>query len=70
MKTNVKLILSMLVIATSLLVVGCKNSAQKEKVESQKETAEVVYTCPMHPDVEESEPGECPECGMALIEKE
>ena len=25
-----------------------------------------VYTCPMHPEVEEAEPGACPFCGMAL----
>ncbi len=25
-----------------------------------------AYTCPMHPEVEESEPGGCPECGMVL----
>jgi Cu(I)/Ag(I) efflux system membrane fusion protein/cobalt-zinc-cadmium efflux system membrane fusion protein len=26
-----------------------------------------VYQCPMHPDVIQNEPGECPQCGMALI---
>jgi Cu+-exporting ATPase len=25
-----------------------------------------VYTCPMHPDVKQPEPGDCPHCGMAL----
>lgn len=25
-----------------------------------------VYTCPMHPEVRESQPGSCPKCGMAL----
>ena len=25
-----------------------------------------VYTCPMHPEVEQDQPGECPKCGMAL----
>ena len=25
-----------------------------------------VYTCPMHPEVEERDPGICPSCGMAL----
>ncbi|MFW5856324.1 MAG: heavy metal translocating P-type ATPase [Planctomycetota bacterium] len=25
-----------------------------------------VYTCPMHPEVEEDEPGSCPKCGMDL----
>ena len=28
-----------------------------------------IYTCPMHPEVQENAPGSCPKCGMAL-EKE
>lgn len=27
------------------------------------------YTCPMHPEVEQDHPGDCPECGMALEPK-
>ncbi|MEE8495973.1 MAG: heavy metal-binding domain-containing protein, partial [Xanthomonadales bacterium] len=25
-----------------------------------------VYTCPMHPEIEQAGPGACPKCGMAL----
>src|SRR5690606_3185164 len=25
-----------------------------------------IYTCPMHPEVEQQGPGTCPKCGMAL----
>jgi len=28
-----------------------------------------VYTCPMHPEVEQQGPGSCPKCGMALEPK-
>lgn len=28
--------------------------------------AEIIYTCPMHPDVRQPGPGSCPICGMAL----
>lgn len=28
-----------------------------------------VYTCPMHPEIEQVGPGECPKCGMALEPK-
>jgi len=28
-----------------------------------------IYTCPMHPEVEQDHPGECPICGMALEPK-
>lgn len=34
------------------------------------EEKEPVYTCPMHPDVRESRPGTCPECGMDLVPAE
>jgi len=26
----------------------------------------MIYTCPMHPEVEQYHPGNCPICGMAL----
>lgn len=29
--------------------------------------AAVEYTCPMHPEVVQSEPGSCPKCGMTLV---
>ena len=29
-----------------------------------------IYTCPMHPEIEEDEPGDCPICGMDLVPKE
>jgi Cu+-exporting ATPase len=35
-----------------------------------KTTAGEVYTCPMHPEVEQHGPGSCPQCGMALEPKE
>jgi hypothetical protein len=29
----------------------------------------VQYTCPMHPEVVQDKPGDCPKCGMKLVEK-
>ncbi len=26
-----------------------------------------LYTCPMHPEIEQDEPGACPKCGMGLV---
>jgi len=37
------------------------------KVESS--TANPVYTCPMHPEVQQNHPGACPKCGMTLEPK-
>jgi Cu(I)/Ag(I) efflux system membrane fusion protein len=31
--------------------------------------AKVVYTCPMHPQVQQDKPGKCPLCGMDLVQK-
>ena len=33
---------------------------------AQPEKKDVVYVCPMDPEVRESKPGACPKCGMAL----
>ncbi len=32
--------------------------------------AKAIYTCPMHPEIEQQGPGSCPLCGMALEPKE
>jgi P-type Cu+ transporter len=32
----------------------------------QKSTSPAAYTCPMHPEVNQPNPGACPKCGMAL----
>ncbi|MEK7610346.1 MAG: copper-translocating P-type ATPase [Patescibacteria group bacterium] len=37
------------------------------KNESHQDRAGTVYTCPMHPEVQQSRPGMCPECGMSLV---
>lgn len=31
--------------------------------------ADVIYICPMHPEVKESAPGKCSKCGMNLVKK-
>jgi Cu+-exporting ATPase len=30
------------------------------------ESLQAIYTCPMHPEVRQNGPGDCPKCGMAL----
>ena len=43
---------------------------QEEKAVSTKQEkkpqGKAIYTCPMHPEVQQDHPGECPKCGMAL----
>jgi Cu+-exporting ATPase len=38
------------------------NSRKKKQVAAEGTT----YTCPMHPEIVQDEPGSCPKCGMAL----
>src|SRR5580698_202199 len=39
-----------------------KHSAAKVESSASRST----YTCPMHPEVQQDHPGECPKCGMTL----
>ncbi|UPT75472.1 MAG: copper-translocating P-type ATPase [Elusimicrobiota bacterium] len=42
---------------------GAKPAAKAEAVRG------AVYTCPMHPEIEQDHPGDCPKCGMPLEPK-
>jgi Cu+-exporting ATPase len=35
----------------------------------EKPQGKAIYTCPMHPEVQQDHPGDCPKCGMALEPK-
>ena len=37
---------------------------------TMQEKEKVIYTCPMHPEVQKTAPGKCPKCGMVLVKKE
>ncbi len=57
-------------IALLLLVMGgvsaCKSEKKDKNHVHQQGTSE-YYTCSMHPQVHEEEPGKCPICGMELV---
>ncbi len=44
-------------------------SDEPDASEMAKGDDDVVYTCPMHPEIEQLGPGSCPKCGMALEPK-
>ncbi|MDQ6608818.1 MAG: hypothetical protein M3Y85_03255, partial [Bacteroidota bacterium] len=39
------------------------------KLSSKRVLQKTIYTCPMHPEVQLDEPGNCPQCGMTLVKK-
>ncbi len=50
------------------LIFGGKGDAGRDEHQHSVETtAETVWTCSMHPQIRQNEPGDCPICGMDLI---
>ena len=66
-------LLGLLAITVMLGLSACGGSGSKEKTEEPQEMEKsemvVQYTCSMHPDVIQNEPGKCPQCGMELVVK-
>lgn len=61
--------LSILFLMISLAACG-SSTQQQNKTTTPKSVNQIVYTCPMHPDVTLDKPGTCSKCGMDLVEKE
>lgn len=61
-----------LLTAGMFVAVSCNSGSTnaKNNSEIQNVSAEVFYTCTMHPEVHKDKPGECPKCGMTLVKKE
>lgn len=52
-----------------LIMFGCSNNDQDENHKGHGQQAKKIYTCPMHPQIIRDKPGQCPICGMNLVEK-
>ncbi len=50
--------------------VSLDNLPDEKEVDAVLKGKTVIYTCPMHPEIEETKPGNCPICGMNLEKKE
>lgn len=44
----------------------CDHHAKRPKGAEHAGPKDAIYTCPMHPEVRQVGPGDCPKCGMAL----
>lgn len=67
------------VLAVLLFVTGCSREQPSEPLDQAVDDTAAehalkhtspIYRCPMHPEIVRDEPGECPICGMDLIEVE
>jgi membrane fusion protein, copper/silver efflux system len=64
----------LLLIANCLLLISfssCKEQKKEDHSQHQQPvTSNLLYTCPMHPEIIRDKPGNCPICGMTLVKKE
>ncbi len=51
---------------------GCSHQAAPAAPDTPADPVDesAIYTCPMHPEIEQQGPGSCPKCGMALEPKD
>ena len=47
-----------------------KRAKQAGGKSAMSSPAAIIYTCVMHPEVQQPAPGKCPKCGMTLVKKE
>ena len=53
-------------------VTGCNKSDHEHgasEAPGHEHSTATKYTCSMHPEVVQDKPGDCPKCGMKLVEK-
>jgi Cu+-exporting ATPase len=48
---------------------SAENSGERSSPAKEGAEKDAIYTCPMHPEIEQRGPGTCPKCGMALEPK-
>jgi len=62
-------IAGVVVVAVGLVACRERGIPAPKKHPAHEHTATEVYTCPMHPQIVEEDPGTCPVCGMDLVAK-
>jgi hypothetical protein len=67
-----KIIIISTVLITGLFFVSSFSQLNAQPTTTKSTTEQQVskkYTCPMHPEIVTDKPGNCPKCGMTLVEK-
>ena len=64
MKWILPALVALTLVTAAISMTGCKDSKT-----TQSDAQARQYCCPMHPEVVKDKPGNCPKCGMALVEK-
>jgi PBP1b-binding outer membrane lipoprotein LpoB len=67
MKTKSAPVSLTIIVLAVLAFAGC--SEPEHKGGQNADTAKKQYTCEMHPEVVQDQPGDCPKCHMKLTEK-
>ncbi|MES2330744.1 MAG: multicopper oxidase domain-containing protein [Bacteroidota bacterium] len=62
------LIASGLILSSFSYTQDMKGMPMPKKAE-EKQAQQVTYTCPMHPEIHATKPGNCPKCGMKLVKE-
>lgn len=66
---GIKIILTCLLFI-AVLISACSGKKKKPVVIATAQVkSDIKYTCPMHPQIMEDHPGNCPICGMTLVKK-
>jgi Cu(I)/Ag(I) efflux system membrane fusion protein len=68
-KTTIYIALSTLILGIFIgwLFIGQKSTDEPTALEETTHSKETIWTCSMHPQIRQNEPGQCPLCGMDLI---
>lgn len=53
----------------TMLISACSDKKKQSGITAAPVKSDIKYTCPMHPQIMEDHPGNCPICGMTLVKK-